>query len=54
MQRRKKTAPTMPLSNVENKDRNTIPIDLEQEFLQQNTENIIRRNRAGFDRLANL
>ena len=41
-------------SNVENKDRNTIPIELENDFVQTHTEGIIKKNRAGFTKLANL
>jgi hypothetical protein len=52
MQRRKKT-PTIPLSNAENKDRNTIPIELPKEDVQRYAEDVIRKNKHIFDRLAN-
>lgn len=44
--------PTIPLSNVENKDSNTIYIDLPKEDTQQYAEDIIRKNKPLFDKLA--
>jgi hypothetical protein len=55
MHRRKKAktnSPEISLSNVDNKDRNTIYIDLPKENVQQYAEKVIKKNKPLFDKLA--
>jgi len=55
MRQRKKAKtnpPEISLSNVDNKDRNTIYIDLPKETVQEYAENVIKKNKPLFDKLA--
>lgn len=44
----------MPSNIDENKDKNTIAIDLRKDFVKTYTKNIIKKNKEGFLKLANL
>jgi len=44
----------MPSNIDDNKDKNTIAIDLDKNFVKSFTENIIKKNKEGFIKLANL
>jgi hypothetical protein len=52
LQRRQKIISKISLSNIENKDKNTIYIDLPKDNVQQYAENVIKKNKPLFDKLA--